>query len=80
MQTTLFYVGKATGVLKEVIINDSKAEKGMELKFDLQNLSTWKKTRPTNCGLLKVDDQEYERAREFKYLSSTLREWGHAVE
>jgi hypothetical protein len=27
---------------------------------------------PTNSRMLKVDDQEFERVREFKYLGSTL--------
>jgi hypothetical protein len=30
--------------------------------------------RPTNSKMLKVDDQEVERLREFKYLASTLTE------
>jgi hypothetical protein len=28
--------------------------------------------RPSDSRMLKVDDQEFERVREFKYLRSTL--------
>jgi hypothetical protein len=30
--------------------------------------------RPFNSRMLEVDDQEFERVREFKYLGSTLAE------
>jgi hypothetical protein len=30
--------------------------------------------RPTNTEKLKVDDQEYERVKEFKYLGTVLTE------
>jgi hypothetical protein len=30
--------------------------------------------RPTDSGMLKVDDQECEMVREFKYLASTVTE------
>jgi hypothetical protein len=73
MQTTLF--SGTTGVLKEAIRNFSKSAKEMGLTINLQNTKYMEVTkRPTNSRKLKVDDQEFERLTELKYLESTLTE------
>jgi flagellar basal body rod protein FlgB len=68
-------VGRTTGVLKEAIRNLSIAAKEVGLTNNLQNNNYMEVTkRPTNSRMLKVDDQEFEKVREFKYLGSTLTE------
>jgi hypothetical protein len=68
-------VGRNIGVLKEAIKNLSKSEKEMGLTINLQKTKYMEVTKkPTNLRMLKVDDQEFERVREFKYLGSTLTE------
>jgi hypothetical protein len=68
-------MGRTTGVLKETIINFSKAAKEMGLTINLQKPKYMEVTkRSTHSKMLKVDDQEFERVGEFKYLGSTLTE------
>jgi hypothetical protein len=68
-------VERTTGVLKEAFIKLSKAaeEKGLNNQSappSPKNMETTK--RPTNSRMLKVDDQEFERVREFRHLESSL--------
>jgi hypothetical protein len=68
-------VGRNIGVLKETVKNLSKAEKEMGLTINLHKTKYMGETKkPTNLRMLKVDEQEFERVREFKYLVSTLTE------
>jgi sorting nexin-29 len=68
-------VRRNIGVLKEAIKNLRKATKEMGLTINLQKTKYMEVTKkPTNLRMLKVDDQEFERVREFKYLGSTLTE------
>jgi sorting nexin-29 len=68
-------VGRNIGVLKEEIKNLSNTAKEMGLTINLQKTKYMEVTKkPTNLRMLEVDDQEFERAREFKYLGSTLTE------
>jgi hypothetical protein len=54
-------------VLRKAIINLSKAAKEMGLTMNLPNTKYMTITkRPSNSKMLKVDDHEFERAREFK--------------
>jgi hypothetical protein len=60
-------VWRTTGVLKEAIINLSKAAKELGLIINLQKTKYTEVTkRPTNSKMLKVDGREFERVREFK--------------
>jgi hypothetical protein len=62
-------------VLKEAIINLCKAEKELGLTINLQKTTHMEvMKRPTHSRMFKVDDQEFERVREFKCLGSTLTE------
>jgi hypothetical protein len=68
-------VGRTTGVLKKSITNLSKTVKEMGLTINMQNTKYMEVTkRPSNSRILKVDDQEFERVRDFKYLGSILTE------
>jgi hypothetical protein len=62
-------------VLKGAITNLSKAEKEIGLTINLQKTNSMEVTkRPRNLRMFKVDDQESERVRQFKYLGPTLAE------
>jgi hypothetical protein len=68
-------VGRTTDVLKEAIINLSKAVKEMGLTINLQKAKYMEVTkRLTDWRMLEVDDQQFERVREYKYLGSTVTE------
>jgi hypothetical protein len=68
-------VGRNIGVLKEAIKNLSKAAKEMGLTINLQKTKCMEVTKkPSFLRMLKVNDQEFERVREFKYLGSTITE------
>jgi hypothetical protein len=62
---------RVTGVLKEAIIDQNKAGQEIRLKINLHELNICKKQRDL---LFQVDDREFERAREFKYIGSILTE------
>jgi hypothetical protein len=54
-------------MLKEGIINLSKAAKGMGLSIGLQNTKCMEvMKRPRNSKMLDVNGKKYERARECK--------------
>jgi sorting nexin-29 len=69
--TDIVLVGRNIAVLKEPIKNLSKAEKEMGLTINLQKTKYkegTKKPTTSNLRMLKVDDQEFERVREFNPL------------
>jgi hypothetical protein len=68
-------VGITTGVLTKAIINLSKAAKEMGLTMNLPKTKYMTVTKqPSYSKMLKMDDQEFQRAREFKLLGSTPTE------
>jgi hypothetical protein len=61
--------------MKEAIINLSKVVKERGLNNHIAKTKCMEVTkRPSNSRMLKVDDQKFERVREFKYLGSALTE------
>jgi hypothetical protein len=59
-------VERTAGVLKEVIRNLSKETKEMGRIINLIKLCMEVTKRPRNSRMVKADDQEFERVREFK--------------
>jgi hypothetical protein len=68
-------VGKSHRCAQRSNANFSKAAKEMGLNNHLQRTKYTEVTEmPTDSRMRNVDDQKFERAREFKYLGSTLTE------
>jgi flagellar basal body rod protein FlgB len=62
-------VGRTVGVLKEATTNLIKAAKEMGLTINMQKTMYTDVTKlRTNTRMLRVDDQEFERVRDLKYL------------
>jgi hypothetical protein len=66
-------VGRTVGVLNEATTNLIKGAKEMGLTINMHKTKYIEVTkRPTTTRMLRVDDQEFERVRDIKYLGSII--------
>jgi sorting nexin-29 len=68
----IFIVGRSTDAWKETMKKFTKAAHGCSPHAEGKNVALTK--RSTNTKMLIIDDQQYGRVKEFKYLGTTLTE------
>lgn len=67
--------------LKETMKEVMKAARVVGLTINMHNTKYMEVTKKTKAKMLKIDDQEYERVKEFKYLgTSRLEEYDLTTE
>jgi len=68
-------VGRSIEALKEIMKKSMKTAQVMGLTINMQKTKYMEVTKkPTNAEMLKTDDQEYGKVKEFKYLGTILTE------